>query len=90
MSTQVNPADIKTGYLSIIMDPGEVPLDEQCDNLPYDSSQWEISRERLRLGEPPSRGVRVDVLKSPFFFFFLPTSLESLTLTTLAQIQLER
>lgn len=44
--------DIKTGYLSIIMDPGEVPLDEQCDNLPYDSSQWEISRDRLRLGEP--------------------------------------
>ncbi|CAB1324871.1 unnamed protein product, partial [Coregonus sp. 'balchen'] len=25
---RVNPADIKTGYLSIIMDPGEVPLDE--------------------------------------------------------------
>ena len=50
---QVNPADIKTGYLSIIMDPGEVPLDEQCEYLPYDSSQWEISRDRLRLGEQP-------------------------------------
>lgn len=49
---QVNPADIKTGYLSIIMDPGEVPLDEQSEYLPYDSSQWEISRDRLRLGEP--------------------------------------
>uniref|UniRef100_A0A7N8XCV6 Vascular endothelial growth factor receptor 3 n=1 Tax=Mastacembelus armatus TaxID=205130 RepID=A0A7N8XCV6_9TELE len=48
----VNPADIKTGYLSIIMDPVEVPLDEQCEYLPYDSSQWEISRDRLRLGEP--------------------------------------
>lgn len=56
---QVNPADIKTGYLSIIMDPGEVPLDEQCEYLPYDSSQWEISRERLRLGEPSGLG-RVD------------------------------
>lgn len=33
------------------MDPGEVPLDEQCEYLPYDSSQWEISRDRLRLGE---------------------------------------
>lgn len=54
--TQVNPADIKTGYLSIIMDPGEVPLDEQCEYLPYDSSQWEISRDRLRLGEPPEKG----------------------------------
>lgn len=48
---QVNPADIKTGYLSIIMDPVEVPLDEQCEYLPYDSSQWEISRDRLRLGK---------------------------------------
>ncbi len=47
---QVNPADIKTGYLSIIMDPGEVPLEEQCEYLPYDSSQWEISRDRLCLG----------------------------------------
>lgn len=42
---------MKTGYLSIIMDPGEVPLDEQCEYLPYDSSQWEISRDKLRLGE---------------------------------------
>lgn len=49
--SQINPADIKTGYLSIIMDPGEMPLDEQCECLPYDSSQWEISRDRLRLGE---------------------------------------
>lgn len=48
---QVNPADIKTGYLSIIMDPGEVPVDEQCEYLPYDSSQWEVSRDRLQLGE---------------------------------------
>lgn len=53
---QVNPADIKTGYLSIIMDPGEVPLDEQCEYLPYDSSQWEISRDRLRLGERSGKG----------------------------------
>uniref|UniRef100_A0A3Q3J0F3 Vascular endothelial growth factor receptor 3 n=1 Tax=Monopterus albus TaxID=43700 RepID=A0A3Q3J0F3_MONAL len=53
---RVNPADIKTGYLSIIMDPGEVPLDEQCEYLPYDSSQWEISRDRLRLGEPLATG----------------------------------
>lgn len=44
-------ADIKTGYLSIIMDPGEVPLEEQCEYLPYDSSKWEFPRERLRLGK---------------------------------------
>lgn len=53
---KVNPADIKTGYLSIIMDPGEVPLDEQCEYLPYDSSQWEVSRDRLRLGERTHNG----------------------------------
>uniref|UniRef100_A0A8B9MZE6 receptor protein-tyrosine kinase n=1 Tax=Accipiter nisus TaxID=211598 RepID=A0A8B9MZE6_9AVES len=41
--------DIKTGYLSIIMDPEEMPLDEQCDRLPYDSSKWEFPRDRLRL-----------------------------------------
>lgn len=33
------------------MDPGEVPLEEQCEYLPYDSSKWEFPRERLRLGE---------------------------------------
>lgn len=44
-------ADIKTGYLSIIMDPGEVPLEEQCEYLSYDSSKWEFPRERLRLGK---------------------------------------
>ncbi|EPY87675.1 fms-related tyrosine kinase 4 isoform 1-like protein [Camelus ferus] len=45
-------ADIKTGYLSIIMDPGEVPLEEQCEYLSYDASQWEFPRERLHLGAP--------------------------------------
>uniref|UniRef100_A0A7N4V7K0 Vascular endothelial growth factor receptor 3 n=1 Tax=Sarcophilus harrisii TaxID=9305 RepID=A0A7N4V7K0_SARHA len=44
-------ADIKTGYLSIIMDPGEVALEDQCEYLPYDSSKWEFPRERLHLGE---------------------------------------
>lgn len=47
---QPSSADIKTGYLSIIMDPDEVPLDEQCDRLPYDSSKWDFPRDRLRLG----------------------------------------
>lgn len=42
--------EIKTDYLSIIMDPDEVPLDEQCERLPYDASKWEFARERLKLG----------------------------------------
>uniref|UniRef100_A0A8C8SQB5 Vascular endothelial growth factor receptor 1 n=1 Tax=Pelusios castaneus TaxID=367368 RepID=A0A8C8SQB5_9SAUR len=43
-------SEIKTNYLSIIMDPEEVPLDEQCDHLPFDASKWEFARERLKLG----------------------------------------
>ncbi|XP_059918813.1 LOW QUALITY PROTEIN: vascular endothelial growth factor receptor 3 [Gadus macrocephalus] len=61
---RVNPADIKTGYLSIIMDPGEVPLDEQCEYLPYDSSEWEISRERLRLGKVLGHGAFGKVIEA--------------------------
>lgn len=48
-------ADIKTGYLSIIMDPGAVPLEEQCEYLSYDASQWEFPRDRLHLGEASSQ-----------------------------------
>ena len=33
------------------MDPDEVPLDEQCERLPYDASKWEFARERLKLGK---------------------------------------
>lgn len=47
---QPDATDIKTGYLSIIMDPEEMPLDEQCERLPYDSNKWEFPRDRLRLG----------------------------------------
>uniref|UniRef100_A0AAX7T2H9 Vascular endothelial growth factor receptor 3 n=1 Tax=Astatotilapia calliptera TaxID=8154 RepID=A0AAX7T2H9_ASTCA len=63
----VNPADIKTGYLSIIMDPGEVPLDEQCEYLPYDSSQWEISRDRLRLGKVLGHGAFGKVIEASIY-----------------------
>uniref|UniRef100_A0A4X1TM05 Vascular endothelial growth factor receptor 1 n=1 Tax=Sus scrofa TaxID=9823 RepID=A0A4X1TM05_PIG len=42
-------SEIKADYLSIIMDPDEVPLDEQCERLPYDASKWEFARERLKL-----------------------------------------
>ncbi|XP_056124917.1 vascular endothelial growth factor receptor 3 isoform X1 [Rhinichthys klamathensis goyatoka] len=64
---RVNPADIKTGYLSIIMDPGEVPLEEQCEYLPYDSSQWEISRDRLRLGKVLGHGAFGKVIEASMF-----------------------
>lgn len=50
---QANGGDMKTGYLSIIMDPDEVPIDEHCERLPYDASKWEFPRDRLKLGEFP-------------------------------------
>ncbi|XP_013918690.1 PREDICTED: vascular endothelial growth factor receptor 1, partial [Thamnophis sirtalis] len=48
-SQKPSAAEIKTDYLSIIMDPEEVPLDEQCERLPYEASKWEFARERLKL-----------------------------------------
>nr|XP_057919188.1 vascular endothelial growth factor receptor 3 isoform X2 [Doryrhamphus excisus] len=64
---RINPADIKTGYLSIIMDPGEVPMDEQCEYLPYDSSQWEIPRDRLRLGKVLGHGAFGKVIEASIY-----------------------
>ncbi|XP_061901702.1 vascular endothelial growth factor receptor 3 isoform X2 [Entelurus aequoreus] len=64
---RINPADIKTGYLSIIMDPGVVPVDEQCEYLPYDSSQWEIPRDRLRLGKVLGHGAFGKVIEASIY-----------------------
>ncbi|KAM9470494.1 vascular endothelial growth factor receptor 3 [Clarias gariepinus] len=64
---RMNPADIKTSYLSIIMDPEEVPLEEQCEYLPYDSSQWEISRDRLRLGKVLGHGAFGKVIEASVY-----------------------
>ncbi|XP_078496229.1 vascular endothelial growth factor receptor kdr-like isoform X2 [Lissotriton helveticus] len=61
------PADIKTGYLSIIMDPDEVPLDEQCDRLLYDSNKWEFPRDRLRLGKTLGHGAFGKVVEASAF-----------------------
>uniref|UniRef100_A0AAR2J758 Vascular endothelial growth factor receptor 3 n=1 Tax=Pygocentrus nattereri TaxID=42514 RepID=A0AAR2J758_PYGNA len=59
--------DIKTNYLSIIMDPGEVPLEEQCEYLPYDSNQWEIPRDRLRLGKVLGHGAFGKVVEASIY-----------------------
>ncbi|KAM9834873.1 vascular endothelial growth factor receptor 3 isoform X2 [Syngnathus typhle] len=64
---RINPADIKTGYLSIIMDPLEVPLDEQSEYLPYDSSQWEIPRDRLQLGKVLGHGAFGKVIEASIY-----------------------
>ncbi|XP_072520192.1 vascular endothelial growth factor receptor kdr-like [Salminus brasiliensis] len=60
-------ADLKTGYLSIIMDPEQMPLDEQCDRLPYDSSKWEFPRDRLRLGKTLGHGAFGKVVEASAF-----------------------
>ncbi|XP_067853240.1 vascular endothelial growth factor receptor kdr-like [Heptranchias perlo] len=59
--------DVKTGYLSIIMDPDEVPLDEQCEHLPYDGSKWEFPRDRLRLGKTLGLGAFGKVVEASAF-----------------------
>ncbi|KGL75334.1 Vascular endothelial growth factor receptor 1, partial [Tinamus guttatus] len=60
-------SEIKTNYLSIIMDPDEVPLDEQCERLPYDASKWEIARERLKLGKSLGHGAFGKVVQASAF-----------------------
>ncbi|CAJ0935400.1 unnamed protein product [Ranitomeya imitator] len=60
-------SEIKTGYLSIIMDPDEMPLDEQCERLPYDSSKWEFPRDRLSLGKTLGHGAFGKVVEASAF-----------------------
>ncbi|XP_007522452.2 vascular endothelial growth factor receptor 1 [Erinaceus europaeus] len=59
--------EIKADYLSIIMDPDEVPLDEQCERLPYDANKWEFARERLKLGKSLGRGAFGKVVQASAF-----------------------
>lgn len=80
---RVSPADIKTGYLSIIMDPGEVPLDEQCEYLPYDSSQWEISRDKLRLGKVLGHGAFGKVIEASIYGINKSNSLDTVAVKML-------
>lgn len=56
---------MKTGYLSIIMDPDEVPIDEHCERLPYDASKWEFPRDRLKLGVSSPHEPSSDVVAGP-------------------------
>ncbi|XP_067843475.1 vascular endothelial growth factor receptor 2 isoform X2 [Heptranchias perlo] len=60
-------AELKAGYLSIIMDPDEVPMDEQCERLSYDASKWEFPRDRLKLGKPLGRGAFGKVVEAAAF-----------------------
>ncbi|XP_069055619.1 vascular endothelial growth factor receptor 3 isoform X1 [Pleurodeles waltl] len=78
-------ADIKTGYLSIIMDPGEVPLEEQCEYLPYDSSKWEFPRERLKLGKVLGHGAFGKVMEAAAFGIHKSSSCETVAVKMLKE-----
>ncbi|KAM6971481.1 vascular endothelial growth factor receptor 1 [Tautogolabrus adspersus] len=54
-------------YLSIILDTGEGPIEEQCERLQYDPNQWEFPRERLKLGKPLGRGAFGKVMQASAF-----------------------
>uniref|UniRef100_A0A8D3CVA6 receptor protein-tyrosine kinase n=1 Tax=Scophthalmus maximus TaxID=52904 RepID=A0A8D3CVA6_SCOMX len=44
-----NGGDLKPGYLSMILDAEDMPMDEQCERLTYDANKWEFPRDRLKL-----------------------------------------
>uniref|UniRef100_A0A4W3JCV7 receptor protein-tyrosine kinase n=1 Tax=Callorhinchus milii TaxID=7868 RepID=A0A4W3JCV7_CALMI len=60
-------AELKAGYLSIIIDPDEVPMNEKCERLSYDASKWEFPRDRLKLGKPLGRGAFGKVVEAAAF-----------------------
>uniref|UniRef100_A0A8C1XAD6 receptor protein-tyrosine kinase n=1 Tax=Cyprinus carpio TaxID=7962 RepID=A0A8C1XAD6_CYPCA len=59
-----NEGDLKTGYLSIILDSDDMPMDEHCERLTYDANKWEFPRDRLKLGEPLGRGAFGQVVEA--------------------------
>uniref|UniRef100_A0A671NEW6 receptor protein-tyrosine kinase n=1 Tax=Sinocyclocheilus anshuiensis TaxID=1608454 RepID=A0A671NEW6_9TELE len=59
-----NDGDLKTGYLSIILDSDDMPKDEHCERLTYDANKWEFPRDRLKLGEPLGRGAFGQVVEA--------------------------
>ncbi|XP_034024936.1 vascular endothelial growth factor receptor 1 [Thalassophryne amazonica] len=64
---QPNCSNTKPEYLSIILDTGEGPIEQQCDRLQYDSNQWEFPRERLRIGKPLGCGAFGKVMQATAF-----------------------
>ncbi|XP_037312209.2 vascular endothelial growth factor receptor 1 isoform X2 [Pungitius pungitius] len=64
---QPSHANTKPEYLSIILDSGEGPIEEQCERLQYDPNQWEFPRERLKLGKPLGRGAFGKVMQAAAF-----------------------
>ncbi|XP_037550025.1 vascular endothelial growth factor receptor 1 [Nematolebias whitei] len=64
---QSNVSNSKPEYLSIILDAGDGPIEEQCERLQYDPNQWEFPRERLKLGKLLGRGAFGKVMQAAAF-----------------------
>ncbi|KAF3836506.1 hypothetical protein F7725_029064 [Dissostichus mawsoni] len=62
-----NSSNTKPEFLSIILDRGDRPMEEPCERLQYDPSQWEFPRERLKLGKPLGRGAFGKVVQAAAF-----------------------
>ncbi|KAL4660156.1 vascular endothelial growth factor receptor 1 isoform X1 [Arapaima gigas] len=58
---------VKTDYLAIILDPGEGPLNEQCERLSYEPGKWEFPRHHLKLEKPLGQGAFGKVMQASAF-----------------------
>ncbi|KAA8589807.1 hypothetical protein FQN60_013172 [Etheostoma spectabile] len=65
--TRPSGGDLKEGYLSMILDSEDIPMDEQCERLTYDANKWEFPRDRLKLGDPLGRGAFGQVVEAAAF-----------------------
>ncbi|XP_041817873.1 vascular endothelial growth factor receptor 1 [Chelmon rostratus] len=82
---QPNNSNTKPEYLSIILDTGEGPIEEQCERLQYDPNQWEFPRERLKLGKPLGRGAFGKVMQASAFGIDSATSCSTVAVKMLKE-----
>ncbi|TDG97301.1 hypothetical protein EPR50_G00224400 [Perca flavescens] len=82
---QPNSSNAKPEYLSIILDRGEGPIEEQCERLQYDPNQWEFPRERLKLGKPLGRGAFGKVMQAAAFAIDNDTSCRTVAVKMLKE-----
>ncbi|XP_071341314.1 vascular endothelial growth factor receptor 1 isoform X2 [Trachinotus anak] len=82
---QSNTSNTKPEYLSIILDTGEGPIEEQCERLQYDPHQWEFPRERLKLGKPLGRGAFGKVMQACAFGIDSATSCRTVAVKMLKE-----
>ncbi|XP_040921731.1 vascular endothelial growth factor receptor 1 isoform X2 [Toxotes jaculatrix] len=82
---QPSTSNTKPEYLSIILDTGEGPIEEQCERLQYDPNQWEFPRERLKLGKPLGRGAFGKVMQASAFGIDSATSCRTVAVKMLKE-----